>query len=114
MIMYSNIPAHQSAAHEETDEGIVHLCGLAQALELVVGDLDYTSPPRLDQREAIIAIHRALRMAERDLHRLRTMEWVSIGGASDGLSDIDQRKARGESEPEGGLVGVPLIKQTAC
>lgn len=89
------VPEHLRENHERTDDALNAVYGLATCLDT----LSMNASPKEDSREDLAQITIINLMLEKlsELERLRSFEWVGIGGNTDNLTADEIALARGEN-----------------
>lgn len=91
---YTAIPRHQRDNHEATDDAIERIRGLVHALDcLENGEAEEPNSPK---SLALAAVRMVIVEKMEALNKLRSVEWVGIGGNAIGLTPAEIVAARGE------------------
>ena len=93
---HGNILPHHRANFETTEAAMIRFSGLVQALEIVADGITEAEPKSSAGWCAFYALTNELIDKMDALHRLRTIEWVGLGGGGHGLPEAQVAAARGE------------------
>lgn len=90
------IPQHIRDNHEATDAALIRCNGLICALEIVGGEIPEGAPKTSMPWQAFNALVNELVDSYDRIMRMRSFEWVGLGGNSSEFTDVEIAKARGE------------------
>ncbi|MCA0272393.1 MAG: hypothetical protein LCH69_10065 [Proteobacteria bacterium] len=90
------IPEHQRHNHEKTDSGLIRMEGLICAIEVLTNDMGPVIRCSDKEWTALTAVADLLATQVEEVWRLRRLEWVGLGGSTQGLAEADVAKARGD------------------
>jgi len=91
------VPRHLRDNHDNTDEAMIRFNGLAYALEIVGDEIPEGATKAASHWQAFYALLNELIDKHETIMRMRSLEWIGMGGNSTGESftEAEIAKARG-------------------